>query len=115
MKITLNYKHVDSRAPVEKEVARHSGKIGRLLKSYAPDLVKLHGSFSRHPRKAQFDFYLNLNLPTGTLQATGEGGNIPLSVKHAFAELEDQIKRHQERLRKDYEWKRKRPRARASA
>ncbi len=115
MKITLNYKHVESRQPVEKEVARRNGKLGRLLKAYSPDLVRLHGSFEKHPRKEQFDFSLHLSLPTGALQATGVGTNIPLSVKHAFAELEDQIKRHQARLRKDYEWKRKRPRARATA
>jgi hypothetical protein len=30
-------------------------------------------------------------------------------------ELQEQVKKHQSRLRKDYEWKRKRPRAAAEA
>jgi len=37
------------------------------------------------------------------------------SCKKAFSELEVQVKKHQERLRKDYEWKRKRPHARPVA
>jgi hypothetical protein len=37
------------------------------------------------------------------------------SVKVAFAELCAQCKKHQALLRKDYEWKRKRPRARLLA
>jgi len=30
------------------------------------------------------------------------------SCKKAFSDLEAQVKKHQEKLRKDYEWKRKR-------
>jgi hypothetical protein len=32
------------------------------------------------------------------------------SCKQAFSELEAQVKKHQAKLRKDYEWKRKRTR-----
>ena len=53
---------------------------------------------------------MNLSLPTGTLHATGEGDRRPHSVKAAFAEIEAQFKKHMALLRKDYEWKRKRPR-----
>ena len=115
MNISLNYKHVDSRKPVEAEVARHAGKLGKLLKNYSPDLVQLHGAFAKHPRKEEYGFSLNLSLPTGKLHATGAGPDVRLSVKHAFAELEDQIKKHQGKLRKDYLWKRKRPHRKVSA
>ncbi len=99
------------REPVEAEVSRYRAKIGNLLKTYSPDLVQLHGVFEKYPRKTAFAFLLNLSLPTGMLRATGEGPDLRLSVKHAFAELEDQIKKHQSRLRKDYQWKCKRPRS----
>jgi len=115
MNINLSYKNVDVREPIENEVARHLEKMGRLLKSYEPDLVQLHGSFEKHPRKVEYAFSLNLSLPTGSLYATGEGPELRLSVKQAFAELERQVKKHQSKLRKDYEWKRKRPRATALA
>jgi ribosome-associated translation inhibitor RaiA len=38
------------------------------------------------------------------------GADVRKSVKAAFAEIEAQVKKHQEKLRKDYTWKRKRPR-----
>src|SRR6195256_4815617 len=67
-----------------------------------------HGGFSKNPHNQEHSFSINLSLPTGTLHATGVGGNIRAACKKAFAELEVQVKKHQSRLRKDYEWKRKR-------
>jgi ribosome-associated translation inhibitor RaiA len=115
MKLSINYKHVESHKPVEAEVERHVGKLGKLLKSYSPDLVQLHGAFAKHPRKEETSCTLNLSLPTGTLHATGTADTVRTSCKMAFSELEAQVKKHQSRLRKDYEWKRKRPRATAVA
>jgi ribosome-associated translation inhibitor RaiA len=110
MKLSISYKNVEPHKPAEKEVERYTGKLNRLLKSYEPDLVLLHGVFSRNPRGAESAFSLNLALPTGTLHATGTGENVRASCKQAFSEMESQLKKHQSRLRKDYEWKRKRPR-----
>lgn len=113
MKLSISYKHVDAHDSVEEQTGRQVQKLGRLLKSYDPDLVQLHGVFSKNPHNQQHSFSLNLSLPTGTLHATGIGGNVRASCKQAFSELQVQLKKHQERLRKDYEWKRKRPRTRA--
>jgi ribosomal subunit interface protein len=112
MKLSISYKHVDAHETIEKQNARHIEKLSRLLKSYEPDLVQLHGVFSKNPHNQEHSFSLNLSLPTGALHATGVGDNIRAASKKAFAELESQVKKHQSRLRKDYEWKRKRPHAR---
>jgi ribosomal subunit interface protein len=109
MKIAISYKHVDSHATVESEVDRHVEKLQKLLKSYSPDLVQLHGTFSKNPHKEEQSCTLNLSLPTGSLHATGTDAHVRVSCKRAFSELEAQLKKHQSRLRKDYEWKRKRP------
>ncbi len=111
MKLSVTHKHEESRAAVESAVARYSNKLSRLLKTFAPDLVQIHGSFDRHPRKVEFTFSLNLSIPTGSLHATGIAADVRSSVKKAFAELEAQLKRHVQKLRRDYMWKRKRPRA----
>ena len=111
MKITYSNIGADYRKSVEREFERHVGKLNRLLKRYAPDLVSLHSSLEKTPRKNEFDFSLNLTLPTGKLYATGLGGDVRASAKAAFAELEMQVKKHQQKLRKDYVWKRKRGRA----
>lgn len=114
MKTSISYKHVDSRDKVEEQSTRHIGKLSRLLKSYDPDLIQLHGVFSQNPHNHEHSFSLNLSLPTGTLHATGKAETVTTSCKKAFAELESQVKKHQSRLRKDYEWKRKRPRRRSA-
>jgi len=110
MKIIYSQIANDSRSTVEIEVERHRAKLDRLLKHYEPDLVELHGSLGKIARRNEFDLSLNLRLPTGTLHATGVGSDIPSSAKAAFAELEAQVKKHQQKLRKDYVWKRKRGR-----
>jgi ribosomal subunit interface protein len=111
MKLSISYKHVDAHETVEKQSERHIAKLSRLLKSYEPDLVQLHGVFSKNSHNQEHSFSLNLSLPTGTLHATGVGDTLRASCKQAFTELEVQVKKHQSRLRKDYEWKRKRPRS----
>ena len=117
MKLSISYKNVESHEPVEAEVERHRGKLEKLLKSYVPDLVQLHGAFAKnsHKHKEEQTCTLNLSLPTGTLHASATGTSVRTSCKKAFAELESQVKKHQAKLRKDYEWKRKRPRVRAEA
>jgi ribosome-associated translation inhibitor RaiA len=111
MKISISYRHVESPQVVEKALNRRILKVDKLLKSYEPDLVQLHGGFEKQPHRAEYVFSLNLSLPTGTLHATGDGPDPSTGARKAFVELESQIKKHQSRLRKDYEWKRKRGKA----
>lgn len=113
MKTSISYKHVDAQKPVEQEVERHVLKLRKLLKSYEPDLPQLHAAFSRNGRVDEFACALTLSLPTGTLHTTAAGAQARASCKKAFNELEAQVKKHQARLRRDYEWKRKRPLRRA--
>jgi ribosomal subunit interface protein len=111
MKINISYRHVESPQAIESALNRHVAKIEKLLKSYDPDLLQLHGGFEKQSHKAEYIFSANLSMPTGTLHANGQGPDPARSVRKAFVELEAQIKKHQSRLRKDYEWKRKRGRA----
>lgn len=116
MKLSINYKHVEWHKPVEVEVSRHVAKLEKLLKSYSPDLVQLRGGFAKNARTEEIACSLNLSLPTGTLHATGAGAAVRTSCKKAFSELEAQVKKHCSKLRRDYEWKRKRrPSVRAEA
>ena len=115
MNVSINYNGIESRQPVEAEVDRLVGKLGKFLKSYSPDLVQLHGALEKHPRKVEYTFSLNLSLPTGTLHSTGVAPDLRLSAKQAFADLERQVKKHQAKLRRDYQWKRKRSRFEAVA
>lgn len=109
MNVSISYKHVEAQQTVASEVMRRLDKLGKLLKSYEPDLVQIKGVFSKNNRTDEQSLALTLSLPTGTLRATGNGKNVLAGCKNAFADIEAQIKKHQSLLRKDYEWKRKRP------
>lgn len=115
MKLSINYKHVEYHKPVEVEVGRHVAKLQRLLKTYSPDLLQLRGGFSKNPRTEEISCILNLSMPTGTLHAIGAGPAVRASCKKAFLDLETQVKKHQAKLRKHFEWKRTRARVRAEA
>jgi len=106
----ISYSQIDSeaRVSVETESERHIPKLEKILKRYDPDLVQLHGTLEKTPRRTEFGVSLHLTLPTGSLQATGRGGDARIATKAAFAELEGQLKKHQSKLRRDYMWKRKR-------
>ena len=115
MKLLISHKVDEWRESIDDETKRRVAKLEKLLKRYSPDLVHLHGTIEKQPRKSEYLFSLNLSLPTGTLHATGEAADVRAAVKTAFAEIEAQIKKHMALLRKDYEWKRKRPHLKALA
>lgn len=108
MNVSISYKHIDSHEAVANEVMRRLDKLGKLLRSYQPDLVQLKGVFSTNKRTEEQSLALTLSLPTGVLHATGNGKNVLAGAKKAFSEIELQIKKHQSLLRREHEWKRKR-------
>src|SRR5216683_188889 len=109
MKLSISYKHVQSHDTIEAETSRGVKKLERLLQTYEPDLIQLHGVFSKNLHSDEYCFSLNLSLLTGVLHSTGGGKNLRAACKKAFSEMESQVKKHQSRLRHDCEWKRKRP------
>lgn len=108
----IAYSHMEShlRKEIEPDLAHSVAKLERLLKKYEPDLVHLHTSVETIERTGQFSFSLSLALPTGTLHSVSTAADIRSSAKGALVELETQVKKHQQKLRKDYVWKRKRNR-----
>ena len=110
MKIFNSNIEPEHRSTIDKEAAHHITKLQRLLKRYDPDLIELHLSVEKTPRKIEYACSVNLRLPTGNLHASGAASEVRTAAKTAFAEIESQVKKHQEKLRKDYLWKRKRGR-----
>jgi ribosomal subunit interface protein len=115
MKVTYSHMKIEFRKTIEPALNRGIAKLEKLLKKYQPDLVHLNSSVERIERTEQFSFALSLALPTGTLHAAKTAADVRASAKGALAELETQVKKHQQKLRKDYEWKRKRHRGIAKA
>jgi len=110
MKLSIVFKEVEKHSAAEAEVKRFAEKLERFLKSFEPDLVQLHCVFSMVPRTNEISLALNLILPTGTFHATAKSKHLRSSCKTSFAEMQTQMKKHFAHLRKEHEWKRKRPR-----
>ena len=110
MKIAFNYREANPREEAEKEVGLHVKRLEKFLKRFEPDLVQLHGAVEKMPHTNGIALSLNLSLPTGQLHATAEQADAIGSIRVAFAEILAQLKKHMGKLRKDYEWKRKRER-----
>jgi len=110
MKLFYSNIEPEHRKTIDGEAAHHIEKLNRLLKRYDPDLVELHWLIEKAPRKIEYTCSMNLRLPTGSLHASGTGADVLACSKIAFSEIESQVKKHQEKLRKDYLWKRKRGR-----
>jgi ribosome-associated translation inhibitor RaiA len=108
MNVSVQYKCDDFRPQVERDIARYSAKLERWLGRYDSDLVTLHGSYHKHARKRTYIVALNMRLPGATLHASAGNAEARFAVRRAFDELEMQVSRHQQLLRRDYEWKRKR-------
>ncbi len=109
MNVSFSYKHVNSQQAVAAEVTHRLDKLGRLLRSYEPDLIQLHGVFSKNHRTDEQTLVLTLSLPSGTLHAIGSGKNVLAGCKNAFSDIEAQLKKHQSLLRREHEWQRKKP------
>lgn len=109
MNVSFSYKHVNSQEAVATEVTHRLDKLGKLLQSYEPDLIQLHGVFSKNHRTDEQILALTLSLPSGTFHAIGSGKNVLAGCKNAFSDIEAQLKKHQSLLRREHEWKRKRP------
>src|SRR5438132_12801687 len=95
MRISISYKHVTSHNHVEVELERHTKKLNKLLKSYEPGLVQLHGAFAKNPRNEEQSLSLNLSMPTGTLHVTGTGSDVRSSCTQTVRQLESEVKKHQ--------------------
>jgi len=110
MKITYSQMHAEYRSAIEVDFTHAVEKLERLCTHHSPDLVHLHASIERNSHTDELSLSLNLRIPTAEFHATGKGADPRAATKIAFAEIEAQVKKHQQKLRKDYVWKRKRDR-----
>lgn len=110
MNIHFSYKNCQRAPDVERLLERRVEKLRKLLRVYEPELVHLHGSLELQSPKEGFVVSLNLRLPTGQFHASEGTRHSASSLRAAFDELERQLQKHKELLRREDLWKRRRPR-----
>ena len=114
MKIHLSYRGLASHNGFEQLVTHYCSKMEKLLATYDPDLVQCHGVAKYRPKKSEYALSVSIVLPTATLHSVNTAKDVHSTVQRTFTDLENQLKKHKDKLRHDHEWKRKRGRPRVS-
>jgi RNA polymerase sigma factor (sigma-70 family) len=103
------------KASLESYWSKKLPRLEKLLAPYRPDLQDVRLTIHRHqqnPQRAWYEGRAVVHLPTGTLAAEANDKEPRAVVDRLADTLAGEIKRHKERVRKDYVFKRK-ERARA--
>jgi DNA-directed RNA polymerase specialized sigma24 family protein/ribosome-associated translation inhibitor RaiA len=103
------------KARLESYWSKKLPRLEKLLVPYRPDLQDVRLTVHRHeqgPQRAWYEGRAVVHLPTGTLVAEANEKDPRAVVDRLADTLAREIKRHKERIRKDYVFKRK-ERARA--
>ncbi len=86
-------------------------RLRRLLKRYPPDQVELNVTVYHLPHRVRpWETRLVLRLSTGTLVAEEDAESPRAALDVALDELTRELRRHREKVRKDYLYRRKRRR-----
>ncbi len=101
MNLHFSFKQTRKTDAIDKLVARRVGKVNKLLGTFNPDLVHLHGTLSEPNPREGFVTSLNLRLPIGQIQSTHAAKTASSSLRAAFDDLERQINKEKELLRGD--------------
>jgi hypothetical protein len=112
MKLSVSFKDLENHKSVDKEMTRRpeTKQTFAIVRTGSGATARRISKFpqgrARAQAKSQFAY--------GNA-ARHRGQRIFAHAARRPGELESQVKKHQSRLRKDYEWKRKRPHPRISA
>jgi RNA polymerase sigma factor (sigma-70 family) len=101
------------RARVEAYWAKKLPRLEKLLVHYNPDLKEVRLTVSEHhqaPQRARFEVQGVVHLPTGTQAARASDKDALAAIDRVVDELVREVKRHNEMVRRDYLFKRKRRR-----
>jgi|SRR5579871_1886262 len=107
MNVHITYK-VPKTSDLEKVINQQVEKLGRFLQVFRPDLVHLKGIISENSARQGAVVSLNLRLPSGQLASQETSTTASASVKAAFADIAEQVKKHKELLRNHHKWSRRR-------
>lgn len=93
-----------ARAYWEKKLPR----IERLLKRFRDDLCEMQLTLTRHANSDPWELRAILQLPTGTIVADERRAELEEAIDKVVDHLVENLRRHKQRVRKDYVYRRRR-------
>lgn len=107
MHIHFSYHHIHRDSKIDKTVDANVKKLEKLLSSFSPDLVRLHGLLEFNAPHQGPVCALNLWLPTGQLNFRHEGDTALIALQDCFKHLIAQVKKHMAVVRQEGVWRRR--------
>ena len=111
MLVQFSFHHVSNDAKIDKVIQSQVRKLEKLLIRFSPDLVRLHGVVEFTAAHQGPVCSLNLWLPTARLNFRHEGDTPLTAIQDCFKHLIEQVKKHMAFLRKEGEWRRRKPKS----
>jgi ribosome-associated translation inhibitor RaiA len=115
MLVRFSFHHVSRDTQIDKAIQSHVRKLERLLSRFSPDLVRLHGLVEFTAAHQGPVCSLNLWLPTARLNFRHEGDTVLTAIQDCFKHLIEQVKKHMAFLRKEGEWRRRKPKSKPAS
>jgi hypothetical protein len=109
MLIEFSFHHVVRDPMIDKTIDSNVRKLEKLLSSFSPDLVRLHGLMEFTAPHQGPVCALNLWLPTGSLNFRHEGDTPLIALHDCFKHLIEQVKKHMAVVRQEGVWRRRLP------
>src|SRR5512146_1058822 len=107
MNVHITYK-VGKTPDLEKEFNQGIDKLKRRLQVFRPDLVHLRGSIDERNGREGFAVSLDLKLPSGDIAARESAPTASAAIKVCFDQLTEQVSKHKDHLRGQWQWARRR-------
>jgi RNA polymerase sigma factor (sigma-70 family) len=107
MNVHISYK-ISKTPDLEKLINQQVEKLGKYLRVFRSELVHLKGVIEESSARQGFVVSLNLRLPSGQLASHENSSTAMTTIKAAFDDITEQIKRHKQMLRNQHKWPRRR-------
>jgi RNA polymerase sigma factor (sigma-70 family) len=107
MNVHITYK-VAKTPDLEKEFNQGIDKLRRRLQVFRPELVHLRGVIDQRNEREGFIVSLDLKLPSGDLAARESAPTAAAAIKTCFDQLTEQVAKHKDHLRGQWQWQRRR-------
>jgi RNA polymerase sigma factor (sigma-70 family) len=112
MNVHFSYK-ISKTSDLEQQINQQTAKLGKYLQVFRPELVHLKGIIEENSAREGVVVSLNLRLPSGQMAAQENSPVATTAIKAAFDDITEQLKKHKELLRHQYDWPRRRGPGRA--
>ena len=105
MNFNIEFKGFAPQKEIQEVIQDLIKRIEKQIKGFSPEVVYLRLMLEENSVRTLYRVSITLELPEKTLAAKEERHDLDETIRHAFAEIERQLKAHKATLRGEHLWK----------